>query len=588
MAILAQIDNITKSYGDRMLLDSISFGINEGDKIGLIAKNGTGKTTLLRIIAGKEEADSGTIVFRNDLRLAILEQNPVFADDSVTAANAAPELGNEASETHSRYIRLLSGLGVNDTSVPLAKMSGGQRKRVAMARAIATEPQLLILDEPTNHLDITAVEWLEAYLAKARMTLLMVTHDRYFLDRVCSKIIEIDRTHIYTYDGNYDYFLRRRAERISAMSAELDRVNNLLRKEQDWMSRQPQARAGKARYRIEQFYDLKERSRINITERNVDLGNASKVYIGSKIFEARHISKAFGDHVIVRDFSYDFARGEKVGIIGANGIGKSTFVKMLLGLVPQDSGEWNIGETVRFGYYSQDGFVPTPGKRVIDVITDIADDIEYEGARLNASQLLKRFLFDVPAQQKYVETLSGGELCRLHLASVLMRQPNFLILDEPTNDLDIVTLGILEEYLTKFNGCTIIISHDRYFLDNIVDHIFVLEGDGIIRDFPGNYSDYRTWKAEQASQAPTQRVKTQNVKIKTPQRRRRSFKEQREFEALTAEINALSAERASLEAAFAGNSTPDADIAAMSARYSQVKDLLDEKEMRWLELSEIE
>lgn len=457
-----------------------------------------------------------------------------------------------------------------------------------MARAIATEPQLLILDEPTNHLDITAIEWLEAYLAKARMTLLMVTHDRYFLDRVCSKIIEIDRTHIYTYDGNYDYFLRRRAERISAMSAELDRVNNLLRKEQDWMSRQPQARAGKARYRIEQFYDLKERSRINITERNVDLGNASKVYIGSKIFEARHISKAFGDHVIVRDFSYDFARGEKVGIIGANGIGKSTFVKMLLGLVPQDSGEWNIGETVRFGYYSQDGFVPTPGKRVIDVITDIADDIEYEGARLNASQLLKRFLFDVPAQQKYVETLSGGELCRLHLASVLMRQPNFLILDEPTNDLDIVTLGILEEYLTKFNGCAIIISHDRYFLDNIVDHIFVLEGDGIIRNFPGNYSDYRTWKAEQASQAPTQRVKTQNVKIKTPQRRRRSFKEQREFEALSAEIDALSAERASLEAAFAGNSTPDADIAAMSARYSQVKDLLDEKEMRWLELSEIE
>lgn len=316
-----------------MLLDSISFGINEGDKIGLIAKNGTGKTTLLRIIAGKEEADSGTIVFRNDLRIAILEQNPEFADDSVTAADAAPELGNEASEAHSRYIRLLSGLGVNDTSVPLAKLSGGQRKRIAMARAIATEPQLLILDEPTNHLDINAIEWLEAYLAKARMTLLMVTHDRYFLDRVCSKIIEIDRTQIYTYDGNYDYFLRRRAERISAMSAELDRVNNLLRKEQDWMSRQPQARAGKAKYRIEQFYDLKERSRVNLTERNVDLGNASKVYIGSKIFEARHISKSFGDRVIVRDFSYDFARGEKVGIIGANGIGKSTFVKMLLGLV---------------------------------------------------------------------------------------------------------------------------------------------------------------------------------------------------------------------------------------------------------------
>ena len=332
-----------------MLLDSISFGINEGDKIGLIAKNGTGKTTLLRIIAGKEEADSGTIVFRNDLRIAILEQNPEFADDSVTAADAAPELGNEASEAHSRYIRLLSGLGVNDTSVPLAKLSGGQRKRVAMARAIATEPQLLILDEPTNHLDINAIEWLEAYLAKARMTLLMVTHDRYFLDRVCSKIIEIDRTQIYTYDGNYDYFLRRRAERISAMSAELDRVNNLLRKEQDWMSRQPQARAGKARYRIEQFYNLKERSRVNLTERNVDLGNASKVYIGSKIFEARHISKSFGDRVIVRDFSYDFARGEKVGIIGANGIGKYTFVKMLLGLVPQDSGEWNIGETMRFG-----------------------------------------------------------------------------------------------------------------------------------------------------------------------------------------------------------------------------------------------
>jgi ATP-binding cassette subfamily F protein uup len=577
-----QVENLTKSYGDRVLFADITFGVNEGDKIGLIAKNGTGKTTLLRIIAGREDHDDGKITFRNDIRVGYLEQQPTF-DGGMTAAGVAAELDAAHRDL---FVRYLTQLGVNDDSTPLEKLSGGQRKRVAMARVLAAEPNLLILDEPTNHLDLDSVEWLENFLRRSRMTLLMVTHDRYFLDRVCNKIIEIDRQDIFTYDGNFDYYLRRREERIAAMSAELARVKNTLRKEQDWMNRQPQARAGKAQYRIDQFYDLKERSRVRLDENSLSLKNAD-TYIGNKIFEAENVSKRFGDKVILDDFTYTFARYEKVGIIGANGVGKSTFIKMLMGLVPQDSGHWNVGETVRFGYYSQDGIHFNPGDKVIDAVTRIAEDIEFEGQRIAPMQFLQKFLFTVPDQQKYISTLSGGELCRLHLATVLMRQPNFLVLDEPTNDLDIVTLGVLEEYLSNFRGCVIVISHDRFFLDNIVDHLFVMTGNGNVKDFPGNYSDYRQYLDEQrAAAAPQKTVAKQDTRVKMPSKPKLSFKERRELESLTAEIELLTAEKQALEAAFQSGDT--ADIAAKSQRYEEVKDLLDEKELRWLELSEIE
>ena len=452
-----------------------------------------------------------------------------------------------------------------------------------------SEPELLILDEPTNHLDIGVIEWLEAYLKRSRVTLLMVTHDRYFLDRVCNRIIEIDNRTIYTYDGNFDYYLRRRAERIEAMTAELAKVRNTLRREQEWMSRQPQARAGKAKYRIDAFYELRERSRNGIRpERNVDLGNGAS-YIGSKIFEARDISKAFGSKVILRDFSYTFARYEKVGIIGPNGVGKSTFIKMLQGLVQPDSGTWDVGTTVRFGYYSQDGIDFNSRKRVIDAITEKAEEIDTGTGTLSPMQFLNRFLFNPADQQKYIHTLSGGELCRLHLATVLMRRPNFLILDEPTNDLDIVTLGILEEYLSEYQGCLIVISHDRYFLDNIVDHLFVMEGDGVVRDFPGTYSEYAAWRAEtqraaQAASAPAENTSRRPVREHRP---RLTFKERKEMETLEAEMQQLGLEKDQLEQEFNSGQAVD-DIAAKSRRYEEIKNLLDEKELRWLELSEKE
>lgn len=545
MALISylQIENLTKSFGDRLLFGDVTFGINEGDKIGIIAKNGSGKTTMLRIIAGKESPDSGSIIARNGLRIVLLEQVPEF-DHGCTPLTAAPELDSD-SERHSLYVRLLSQLGVNDTSADIEHISGGQRKRVALARALASEPDLIILDEPTNHLDIDAIEWLEGYLKRSRVTMLMVTHDRYFLDRVCNRIIEIDRETIFTYDGNFDYYLRRRRERIEAMASELAKVKNTLRREQEWMSRQPQARAGKARYRINQFYDLKDRSRVNLGEKNVNLQQQNDTYIGNKIFHARNIKKRFGDKIILKDFSYDFARFEKVGIVGANGVGKSTFVKMLMGLEPQDSGDWNIGETVRFGHYSQEGIKFPPGKKVIDAVSDLAEYIEYNSGRLTPMQYLNHFLFDAKDQQKYIETLSGGELRRLNLAVVLMRQPNFLILDEPTNDLDIVTLGILEDYLVNYKGCAIIISHDRYFLDNIVDHLFVMEGDGEVRDFPGNYSDWRQYCSEKAkisvSATPTDAKPAQRTTME--RKPRLTFKERKEYEALTTEIDELSAEK---------------------------------------------
>jgi ATP-binding cassette subfamily F protein uup len=582
-----QIENLTKSYGDRMLFADVTFGVNEGDKIGVIAKNGTGKSTMLSIIAGHESPDSGTVTFRNGIHVAMLEQEPKFAD-GCTAATAAPELEGHA-DRQTLYNRLLTQMGLlAELDKPIDKLSGGQRKRVALARAIATEPDMIILDEPTNHLDIKTIEWLEGYLRRSRVTLLMVTHDRYFLDRVCNKIIEIDRQSIYTYEGNYDYYLRRRQERIEAMSAELAKVRNTLRKEQDWMSRQPQARAGKAKFRIDQFYDLKERSRVNLAENQVQL-HGNSTYIGNKIFEAEHICKRFGDKIILDDFSYVFARYEKVGIVGENGVGKSTFIKMLQGLVAPDSGHFDVGETVRFGYYSQDGISFNRDKKVIDAVTEIAEDIELtDGVRVTPMQFLQHFLFSVPDQQKYIHTLSGGELCRLHLATVLMRRPNFLILDEPTNDLDIVTLGILEEYLCSFKGCVIVISHDRFFLDNIVDHLFVMQGNGVVKDFAGNYSEYRDYCAQlKAAEAPKQPTAAAPEKTKQTLERKAklTFKERKEFDALTEEIDALTAEKQQLEQIFnSGEAVPD--IAEKSQRYNELNELLDEKEMRWLELSE--
>ena len=585
-----QVDNLTKSYGDRILFSDVTFGVYEGDKIGVIAKNGTGKSTLLNIIAGKESPDSGNIVFRNGLRTGILDQNPDFGSAGIIMEYMME--GHTATTEHDanyadRAVRQLSQLGITDSQALISTLSGGQRKRVALAKVILGNPELIILDEPTNHLDIESIEWIEGYLKKSRVTLLMVTHDRYFLDRVTNKIIEIDRQQIFTYSGNYDYYLRRRQERIDAMSSELAKVKNTLRKEQEWMRRQPQARAGKAKYRIDAFYDLKKRSQVNLQEENISL-NVKSSYIGSKIFEAEGVNKRFGDTVILDDFTYTFARYEKLGIIGHNGVGKSTFIKMLQGLIAPDSGEWNVGETVKFGYYSQEGSAFDENKKVIDAVTELADDIVVNGdVRYSPMQFLSHFLFSPADQQKYIHTLSGGERARLHLATVLMRS-NFLILDEPTNDLDIVTLGILEDYLRSFNGCLIVISHDRFFLDSIVDHLFVFEGDGKIKDFPGGYSDYREWTAMQAQQSTatdTKASSTSTAEKEVNRKRKLSFKEQREFDSLMDEIEKLTAEKEELEAAF--NSGEVDDIVAKSARYEEVKSLLDEKEMRWLELSEI-
>lgn len=625
MASFLQIENLTKSYGDRLLFADVTFGINEGDKIGLIAKNGMGKTTLLRCIAGQESVDSGTVTFTSGLRMGFLEQSPQLdenltvteaclqADSAVTQAirtyEEALASGDDAriaaaSETmdaanawdyEDRLRQMLSQLGITDLNKPVGQLSGGQRKRVALAKVILEEPQLVLLDEPTNHLDIESIEWLESFLQRSRVALLMVTHDRYFLDRVCTRIIEIDRSQIFSYEGNYDNYLRRRRERIEAMTAELAKVKNTLRREQEWMNRQPQARAGKAKFRIDNFYDLKQRAAIDLRQRNVSL-NVKSSYIGSKIFEASHVSKRFGDKIILDDFNYIFSRYEKVGIIGHNGVGKSTFIKMLLGEVATDSGTWDIGTTVRFGYYRQDGMHFSPDKKVIEAITDVADDIVLNGGelRLNPSQFLQQFLFTPADQQKLIAKLSGGERSRLYLASVLLGSPNFLILDEPTNDLDIVTLGILEEYLADFEGCVIVVSHDRYFLDNIVDHLFVLPGDGSVKDFPGNYSDYRLWLQQQDAEKKAQEAeraakRTDNADTKSQSTRERparlTFKERKELEQLEAELEALNTEKAALDALFNSGETI-ADIAEKSKRYTELTALIDEKEMRWLELSE--
>ena len=622
MVSYLQIEELTKSYGDRVLFSDVTFGINEGDKVGLIAKNGTGKTTLLRIIAGLEDYDSGKITFHNDLRVGYLEQMPSFfssksvidtcleGDDPVSCAlrnyehalqggdtelltRAIQEMDNfKAWDYEDRFKQILSMLKITDIYQPIEQLSGGQIKRVALAKILISEPQLVILDEPTNHLDIEMIEWLEDYLRRNKMAVFMVTHDRYFLDNICNKIIEIDNQSTYTYNGKYAYYLEKRAERIEAQNSEIAKARNLYRTELDWMRRQPQARATKAKYRIDAFYDIKDKAHQHYDNSKVNL-NVKSSYIGSKIFVAHNVCKAFGDKKILDDFNYTFARYEKLGIIGNNGAGKSSFVKLLLNEYVPDSGYFEIGETVKFGYYSQEGIKFNETKRVIDVIKEVAEHIVFdEKTSYSASQFLNLFLFSAKDQQKLIAKLSGGEKRRLHLASILMHKPNFLILDEPTNDLDIVTLEVLEEYITKFNGCIIIISHDRFFMDRTVDHIFVFEGNGVIKDFPGNYSDYRYWKTEHDKQiAEQQRIDSKRNEPAARQQNRNenrmTFKERKEFESLTAELEELNREKANLEELFNSGAVID-DMATKAKRYNDLKEIIDEKEFRWLELSEKE
>lgn len=615
-----QVENLTKSFGDLVLFNGISFGIAEGQRIGLIAKNGSGKTTLLNILAGKEGYDEGKITFRRDLRVGYLEQSPKYPEE-LTVLEACFYHGNSTVELIKEYERcmetpgnpgmdellvrmehekawdyerrakqILSQLKIRDFSQKIGHLSGGQLKRVALANILITEPDLLILDEPTNHLDLDMTEWLEEYLNRGSLSLLMVTHDRYFLDRVCSEIIEIDNRQLYSYKGNYSYYLEKRQERIEATNAEIARANNLYRTELEWMRRMPQARGHKARYREEAFYELEKVAKQRTYDANVKL-DVKASYIGSKIFEADHLCKRFGDLKILDDFSYIFARYEKMGIVGNNGTGKSTFIKILMGLEKPDSGTLDIGETVRFGYYSQEGLQFNEQMKVIDAITDIAEVIELgNGKRLTASQFLQHFLFTPETQHSYVYKLSGGERRRLYLCTVLMRNPNFLVLDEPTNDLDIVTLQVLEEYLQNFKGCVIVVSHDRYFMDKVVDHLLVFKGQGDIRDFPGNYSDYRDWKLAKAEHekeaAKPKEEKTQRVRLND--KRRMTFKERKEFEQLEKEIAALEEEKKQIEEALCSGTLSVDELTEKSKRLPLLNDELDEKTMRWLELSEIE
>lgn len=643
-----QVENLTKSFGDLVLFDNLSFGIGEGDRVGLIAKNGTGKTTLLNILTGHEDYDSGTITFRRDLKVAYLEQSPKFptgstvleacflSDSPVVRAIAAYEQALQQSATganeeilqeamtrmdqlgawnyETRIKQILSRLNINDFDQPTDKLSGGQAKRVALANALIAEPDLLILDEPTNHLDLEMTAWLEEYLAKTKLTLLMVTHDRYFLDRVCTEILEIDHRHCYSYKGNYSYYLEKRQERIDAAEAQRDSDRNLYRKELEWMRRQPQARGTKSRARIESFYELEERLRKEREAGKVRL-DVKAAYIGKKIFEVKELSKRFGDKIILDHFSYTFSRYEKMGIIGNNGTGKSTFIKMLLGIVPPDSGTIDIGETVRFGYYSQEGIQFDENAKVIDVVTEIAENIELsDGRRMSASQFLQYFLFTPQTQYNFVSKLSGGERRRLYLCTILMRNPNFLVLDEPTNDLDIVTLQVLEEYLQSYSGCLIVISHDRYFMDKVPDHLLVFEGNGKIKDFPAGYSRYLEWKqlkeCEEAQAAAKNAPKNLNAtktgnnnraesttdqaqegtkgnSNRTAKPRKLSFNEKREMEQLEKLIPELEAEKAALEAEMSSGTLPIDELTAKSVRISELIDQIDSASMRWLELSEI-
>lgn len=590
MTPLLDVQDVSKRFGAHVLFENISFSIGEGQHVGLIAKNGTGKSTLLSLLSGKESIDSGSIIYRRDIKVGILEQSPKFdPEESVLDAcfnhNGDPEKILKAKQ-------VLTQLRITDLNQPVGQLSGGQQKRIALANVLITEPDLLILDEPTNHLDLQMIEWLEGYLSRGNKTLLMVTHDRYFLDRVCNIILELDNHSIYTYRGNFRYYMEKRQERIDSTRAEIERANNLYRRELEWMRRQPQARGHKAKYREEAFYDLENKAKQRIEERQMRL-KSKNVYIGSKIFECQYVSKAFDDKIILNDFYYNFQRFEKMGIVGNNGTGKSTFIKMLLGEIQPDSGKFDIGETVRFGYFSQEGMKFNDQQRVIDIITDIAEFIDYGGGKhITASQLLQHFLFTPEQQYDYVYKLSGGERRKLYLCTVLMQNPNFLVLDEPTNDLDIQTLEVLEEYLQDFPGCVIIVSHDRFFMDKIVDHLLVFRGNGDIKDFPGNYSQYREWESLKPKENTT-KTQTDTEKKKTrefvgEQHRKKTYKEKCEFERLEKEMALLESEQKEIEDALCSGTLSIEELTEKSKRLPTLKEEIEEKEMRWLELSELD
>ena len=591
MTPILDVQNVSKAFGAHVLFENISFSIGEGQHVGLIAKNGTGKTTLLSLLSGKEPVDSGSIIYRKDVRVGFLEQQPKFdPEESVLDAcfnhNGDPDKILKAKQ-------ILTQLRITDLNQPMGQLSGGQQKRIALANILITEPDLLILDEPTNHLDLEMIEWLEGYLSRGNKTLLMVTHDRYFLDRVCNLILELDNHTIYSYRGNFRYYMEKRQERIDTTRAEIERANNLYRRELEWMRRQPQARGHKARYREEAFYDLEAKAKQRMEERQMRL-KSKNVYIGSKIFECQYVSKAFDEKMILKDFYYNFQRFEKMGIVGNNGTGKSTFIKMLLGEVGPDSGQFDVGDTVRFGYFSQDGMKFNDQQRVIDVISDIAEYIDYGGGKhITAGQLLQHFLFTPEQQYDYVYKLSGGERRKLYLCTVLMRNPNFLVLDEPTNDLDIQTLEVLEEYLQDFPGCVIIVSHDRFFMDKIVDHLLVFRGNGDIKDFPGNYTQFREWeslkpKAETADKSNATSEKKEKREFVGEQRRKKTYKEKCEFERLEKEIAELENEQKQIEEELCSGTLSIEQLTEKSKRLPIIKESLEEKEMRWLELSEID
>ena len=591
------VQNLSKRFGAQVLFNHINFSIAEGQRVGLVAQNGTGKSTLLSIITGKEGKDEGSIIFKNDLRLGYLEQSPKFAPEETVLEACFNHEGDPEKILKAKQI--LTQLQIKNLDKQMGQLSGGQQKRVALANVLITEPDLLILDEPTNHLDLEMIEWLEGFLSRGNKTLFMVTHDRFFLDRVCNLILELDNQTIYTYRGNYSYYLEKRQERIDNTRAEIARANNLYRTELEWMCRMPQARGHKARYREEAFYELESKAKQRIEERQIRL-KASNVYIGSKIFECQYVSKSFNDGnnemgtqqetIILKDFYYNFARFEKMGIIGNNGTGKSTFIKMLLGQVPPDSGRFDIGETVRFGYFSQEGLKFREDQKVIDIITDIADYIDLgSGRHMTASQFLQYFMFSPEQQHNYVYKLSGGEKRKLYLCTVLMRNPNFLVLDEPTNDLDIQTLQVLEEYLQDFPGCVIVVSHDRYFTDKVVDHLLVFKGEGVVKDFPGNYTQYRQFSQLQ-SKENIEKAKTKEAPKKdyhNETKRKMTFKEKREFEQLEKDIETLEKEQAAIENELCSGNLSVDELTEKSKRLPILKDELDEKGMRWLELSEL-
>ena len=592
MTPLLDVQNISKAFGAHVLFENISFSIAEGQHVGLIAKNGTGKSTLLSLLSGKESVDSGSIIFRRDIKVGFLEQQPKFDPEESVLDACFNHQGDPDRILKAKQI--LTQLHITDLTQPMGQLSGGQQKRIALANVLITEPDLLILDEPTNHLDLEMIEWLEGYLQRGNKTLLMVTHDRYFLDRVCNIILELDNHTVYSYRGNFQYYMEKRQERIDATRAEIERANNLYRRELEWMRRQPQARGHKARYREEAFYDLESKTKQRIEERQMRL-KSKNVYIGSKIFECQYVTKAFDEKVILKDFYYNFQRFEKMGIVGNNGTGKSTFIKMLIGEVAPDSGRFDVGDTVRFGYFSQDGMKFRDDQRVIDVIADIADYIDYGGGKhITATQLLQHFLFTPEQQYDYVYKLSGGERRKLYLCTVLMRNPNFLVLDEPTNDLDIQTLEVLEEYLQDFPGCVIIVSHDRFFMDKIVDHLLVFRGEGEIKDFPGNYTQFREWESlKPKEQADAKNNASDNEKKEKrefvgEQRRKKTYKEKCEFERLEKEMAALEEEQKTIEEALCSGTLSIDELTEKSKRLPLVKDELEEKEMRWLELSEID